>query len=288
MKKHKVYISGQITGLPVAEYVEKFSKAEAELKAKGYEVVNPLRYELKPGSRWNEQMKVDIRLLLDCDAIYMLSNWERSTGAGLELYIAEGLGLIINYEKPPKHRDIKTAILTAMGVSFASISEDSRNRWHVYARMIYAHHCKKRGENTQRIAEETLHDQSTICYYLRRYDSEYKYNKEFRAAAEKVATLLSKTWVSCLKPGESSVVTYLKKGTQVYVRGSLSVKTFNSGNGVQAGVNCLVRELQLLGSKQETQNEQQQPATTSTPPIYTPAGSASPFPPENEKDDLPF
>lgn len=32
------------------------------------------------------------------------------------------------------------------------------------------------------------------------------------------------TWVSCLKPGESSVVTYLKKGTQVYVRGSLSVK----------------------------------------------------------------
>lgn len=43
------------------------------------------------------------------------------------------------------------------------------------------------------------------------------------------------TWVSCLKPGESSVVTYLKKGTQVYVRGSLSVKTFNSGNGVQAG-----------------------------------------------------
>lgn len=53
------------------------------------------------------------------------------------------------------------------------------------------------------------------------------------------------TWVSCLKPGESSVVSYLKKGTQVYVRGSLSVKTFNSGNGVQAGVNCLVRELQL-------------------------------------------
>lgn len=53
------------------------------------------------------------------------------------------------------------------------------------------------------------------------------------------------TWVSCLKPGESSVVTYLKKGTQVYVRGSLSVKTFNSGNGVQAGVNCIVQPLIL-------------------------------------------
>lgn len=191
MNKPKIYISGQITGLPVAEYVEKFSQAEAELQTKGYEVINPLRHE-KAGSRWHEQMKTDIRLLLDCDAIYMLSNWERSAGAGLELYIAEGLGLIINYEKTPKFRDIKTAILTAMGVSFSLIAQDSRNRWHVYARMIYAHHCKKRGENTQRIAEETLHDQSTICYYLRRYDSEYKYNKEFRAAAEKVATLLSK------------------------------------------------------------------------------------------------
>ena len=191
MNKLKIYISGQITGLPVAEYVEKFSQAEAELQTKGYEVINPLRHE-KAGSRWHEQMKTDIRLLLDCDAIYMLSNWERSAGAGLELYIAEGLGLIINYEKTPKYRDIKTAILTAMGVSFSLIAQDSRNRWHVYARMIYAHHCKKRGENTQRIAEETLHDQSTICYYLRRYDSEYKYNKEFRAAAEKVATLLSK------------------------------------------------------------------------------------------------
>ena len=47
MKNHKVYISGQITGLPVAEYVERFSKAEAELMAKGYEVVNPLRSQLE-------------------------------------------------------------------------------------------------------------------------------------------------------------------------------------------------------------------------------------------------
>ena len=172
----KIYISGQITGLPVAEYTEKFSRAEAELKAKGYDVVNPLRNGLPSGARWQEQMKTDIRLLLDCQAIYLLANWEKSIGATLEREIAKGLGLIIEYEKPPKHRDIKAAILTAMGVNFKSIAEDSRNRWHVYARMIYAHHCKKRGEHTQGIAEETSHDQS---------------NREFRKAAEKVATLLS-------------------------------------------------------------------------------------------------
>lgn len=192
MKKIKYYISGKITGLPPSEYIARFSKAEADLTAKGYEVVNPLRNGLPSGAQWQEQMKADIRLLLDCNAIYLLANWEQSIGATLEYDIANGLGLIIEYERPPKHRDIKTAILTAMGVSFKSITEDSRNRWHVYARMIYAHHCKKRGEHTQHIAEEINHDQSTICYYLRNYDTEYKYNREFRAAAEKVATLLSK------------------------------------------------------------------------------------------------
>lgn len=191
MKKIKYYISGKITGLPPSEYIARFSKAEADLTAKGYEVVNPLRH-IVPQAQWQEQMKVDIRLLLDCNAIYLLANWEQSIGATLEYDIANGLGLIIEYEKPPKHRDIKAAILTAMGVSFKSITEDSRERWHVYARMIYAHHCKKRGEHTQYIAEEINHDQSTICYYLRNYDTEYKYNREFRAAAEKVATLLSK------------------------------------------------------------------------------------------------
>ena len=55
----------------------------------------------------------------------------------------------------------------------------------------YRYQVEKRGEYTHRIAEETNHDKSTISYYLRNYDTEYKYNREFRAAAEKVATLLS-------------------------------------------------------------------------------------------------
>lgn len=189
MGKVKIYISGKISGLP--NYAEKFAAAEAELTEKGYDVVNPLNNGIAPGEPWHVQMKADIRLLLNCDAIFMLDNWEKSTGAALEHEIAFWLGLSITYQRPPKHRDIKAAIQTAMGVNFKAIAEDSRNRWHVYARMIYAHHCKKRGENTQSIAEETSHDPSTISYYLRRYDSEYKYNREFRAAAEKVATLLS-------------------------------------------------------------------------------------------------
>lgn len=192
MKQAKIYISGQISGLTPDEYAPLFFTAETRLKAQGYDVINPLNNGVSPSEEWREQMKADIRLLLECDAIFMLSNWELSTGATLERDIARSLGLRVEYEIQPQHRDIKRAILTAMSVQFKTIAADSRERWHVYARMIYAHHCKKRGVATQEIAEETRHDESTIHYYLRRYDSEYKYNREFRAAAEKVATLLSK------------------------------------------------------------------------------------------------
>ena len=122
----------------------------------------------------------------------MLANWEHSDGATLEHRIAKGLNIPVEYEREPQHRDIKDAIEAAMGVPFRVLARDSRNRWHVYARMIYAHHCKKDGDNIQQIASETLHDESSIWYYLRHYDSEYKYNREFRKAAEKVATILSK------------------------------------------------------------------------------------------------
>lgn len=192
MNQTKIYISGQISGLTPEEYTANFTAAATRLTAQGYAVITPLNNGVDPSEPWKEQMKADIRLLLDCDAIFMLSNWELSNGATLEREIAKGLGLRIEYERPPQHRDIKRAILTAMSVPFKTIAADSRERWHVYARMIYAHHCKKKGVATQEIAEETKHDASTIHYYLRRYDSEYKFNREFRAAAEKVATLLSK------------------------------------------------------------------------------------------------
>lgn len=203
-KKTIIYISGQITGLQREVYEALFYGAENQLKAKGYEVVNPLSIAegiapelIDPATHteeeiWQTIVKADIQELMKCEAVYMLPNWQHSEGATLEHRIATGLRLPVYYEVEPRHRDIKDAIEAAMGVPFRLISRDSRNRWHVYARMIYAHHSKKDGDNIQQIASETRHDESSIGYYLRRYDNEYKYNREFRKAAEKVATMLSK------------------------------------------------------------------------------------------------
>ena len=100
------------------------------------------------------------------------------------------------------------------------------------------------------------------------------------------------TWVSVLKPGESAVAQYLKKGTPVFVRGDLSVKAYqDSAHNWQVGVNCLAREVQLLpgGKRDQNAGTQQEapaePATTNTNVSSAPAASETG---EGNADDLPF
>lgn len=99
------------------------------------------------------------------------------------------------------------------------------------------------------------------------------------------------TWVSVLKPGESAVAQYLKKGTPVFVRGDLSVKAYkdNAGNW-QVGVNCLAREVQLLPGGKRNQNagtQQEAPAEPATNTNVSSAPAASETG-EGNADDLPF
>lgn len=90
-----VYISGRITGLSFDEVEQMFDKAEKRLTDTGFTPVNPLKNGLSRSSTWEEHMKRDIAMLLECDAIYILSNWKESRGAALERHIAKELGLMI-------------------------------------------------------------------------------------------------------------------------------------------------------------------------------------------------
>ena len=91
-------------------------------------------------------------------------------------------------------------------------------------------------------------------------------------------TVEKTTWVSVLKPGESNVVQYLKKGTGVYICGDLSVKSYQDNTGRwQTGVNCLAREVQLLPGGKREQNPTQQ---ANTPQPQGQTGETA--------DDLPF
>ena len=96
------------------------------------------------------------------------------------------------------------------------------------------------------------------------------------------------TWVSCLKFGESAVINYLKKGTRVFVRGELSTKVYTANGTTQVGVNCKVRELQLLGGSNKTDQQAEQPTAQGQIPTYSAPEQSNPFPANDGNDDLPF
>lgn len=92
----KIYIAGPITGRNYDEAFADFDAAETRLKDLGHIVINPMKkVSEQAGKTWAEYMKEDIPLLLECDGIYLLKDWELSRGARLEYHIAVELEMEI-------------------------------------------------------------------------------------------------------------------------------------------------------------------------------------------------
>ena len=97
----KIYISGKITGLELNEARDNFDKAEKYLNEKfpDFQVINPMKeVPYEKDKTWEEYMLEDIKLLFDCYAIFMLTNWNLSKGARIEHAIAMQMGKSINYQ----------------------------------------------------------------------------------------------------------------------------------------------------------------------------------------------
>ena len=91
----KIYISGAVTSDP--DFRCKFERAEELLREKGYIPVNPVKGE-EDGKEWKYYLKKDLKKLLDCNGIYILSDWHKSRGAQLEIHVAIELGLEVILE----------------------------------------------------------------------------------------------------------------------------------------------------------------------------------------------
>ena len=68
----------------------------------------------------------------------------------------------------------------------SQICSKTRKRIVQYCRMLATECCMQKGETTIAIGKKLNRNHSTIVYYGKNFEFEYKYNKEFRNLADKV------------------------------------------------------------------------------------------------------
>ena len=89
----KVYILGQMRGLPEEVWRKSFNDAADKLRRDGHEVMNPAAANLE---RWNDRQIFKYLLSWICDeaeAFAALPGFSMSEGASSEYFLAKRLGL---------------------------------------------------------------------------------------------------------------------------------------------------------------------------------------------------
>ena len=88
MGKMKVYISLPITGKDLQEQKSYARHVASFLSEAGFTPVNPFDNGLADDASYEEHIKADLRLMLDCDAIMLCDGWLLSKGCVLESHVA--------------------------------------------------------------------------------------------------------------------------------------------------------------------------------------------------------
>lgn len=95
----KIYISGQITGIPIEESTANFDRLEKRLTDAGHEVLNPMKLTHNHEKTWLKYMQEDIYHLMDCEFLVFMENSVYSKGAGIEICIARMFEIPVCTEK---------------------------------------------------------------------------------------------------------------------------------------------------------------------------------------------
>ena len=93
----KIYLSGPMTDLPDFNRPE-FNRVAAILRAQGHCVFNPAETDYEPRKSFAEYCNW---ICLEADMIILLSGWQKSKGAMVELKLAEYIGVNVGefYER---------------------------------------------------------------------------------------------------------------------------------------------------------------------------------------------
>ena len=106
--QNQVYIAGPITGIS-DNNVHAFLGAGKLLNDQGYIVFNPIHTgDGNMGLPYKFYLRHALKMLAECDYMYLLPGWENSKGASMEVYVAWCLGL--NFLTNVKLVEIITAL----------------------------------------------------------------------------------------------------------------------------------------------------------------------------------
>lgn len=101
-----IYIAGPMSGIKDWNFPA-FFKAEAELEALGYKVINPAHNDgatvqdalesagppESPNNLWSWYMRRDLPHVMEADLLCLLPGWQNSKGASLEVHVAKAIGI---------------------------------------------------------------------------------------------------------------------------------------------------------------------------------------------------
>lgn len=130
----KVYLSGPITGKEET-YEKEFNEMKANIeKIYHYEVVSPIDYGENEDERksdkysidlWFQYMKKDLDLVSQCDAIALMSGWDKSPGCVIELIAAlkKGLKVIALEDEDWAETDVGSSLLNLYGIDIDNANE---------------------------------------------------------------------------------------------------------------------------------------------------------------------
>lgn len=100
-----IYIAGKMTGIEDFNYPA-FHAAAARLRAAGYEVISPAELHEDTTQKHSYYMRIDLRALLGCDAIYLLRGWAASSGARVEHAAAIACGMRVWIESSNEPQEL--------------------------------------------------------------------------------------------------------------------------------------------------------------------------------------
>lgn len=92
------YICGKMVELKSFNR-EPYHIAAEKLRATGKTVHNPAEIKVGDDWSWKDYMKEALKLMMNCNKVYVLKGFETSKSAIMTISIAKDLGLTIEYER---------------------------------------------------------------------------------------------------------------------------------------------------------------------------------------------